>query len=212
MLMDVLTANFEKTTPIFSNEILGVFKNYSKQYVFRMLKKVISDGELKCYARGVYYIPENTFFGTSIISPDQIAKKKYIRNDNYIFGIYSGLSLLNSFGITTQMPNQIEIVTNNETSRKRIIKIANRTYIIRKSRITITNENMAAYTIMQLFNDIEDIDVINKSSLQKITYFINKNNITFKQLALLVEYFPSKTLKRIMRSEMLYGALQGRIM
>lgn len=209
MFLEMLNTNFDKSVPIFSDEILSMFKNYSKQYVFRLLKKAIKEGDIMYYDRGVYYIPEKTFFGYSSINPDQIVKKKYIKNQNEIFGVYSGLSLLNFFGITTQMPNHIEIVTNNEATRKRIIKIANRTYIIRKSRITITNENMAAYTIMQLFNDIEDIDVINKSSLQKITYFINKNNITFKQLAPLVEYFPSKTLKRIMRSEMLYGALQG---
>lgn len=203
MVMETINSRFKATTPIFTEEILDACKNYSKQYVFRMIKKAEENGEIICFDRGIYYIPSKTFFGHSTISSDQVAEKKYLKNNNDTFGIYCGLSLLNIFGITTQMPNQIEIVTNNETTRKREIQISNKTYIIRKSRCVISKDNSAAYTILQLFNDIEDTDVIDESSLAKILYFIKKNNVTTKQLISLADYFPGKTVKRMMRSPLL---------
>lgn len=207
MIMKTIRSNFEKTTPIFADEILQVCKNYSKQYVFKMLKKAEQSGDLRCFDRGIYYIPSKTFFGYSTISSDQVAEKKYVKNSKDTYGIYCGLSLLNNFGITTQMPNQIEIVTNNETTRRREVRISNRTYVIRKSRYLISKENSAAYTILQLFNDMEDTDTIDESSMERISCFMKKNNVTTKQLISLADYFPGKTIKRMMRSPIFYGTV-----
>lgn len=205
--MKTIASSFEKTTPIFADEILKACKEYSKQYVFRMLKKAEQSGDIRCFDRGIYYIPSKTFFGYSTISSDQVAEKKYVKNSKDTYGIYSGLTLLNSFGITTQMPNQIEIVTNNETTRRREVQISNRTYVIRKSRFTISEENYAAYTILQLFNDMEETDSIDESSMKRVSYFMKKNNVTAKQLISLADYFPGKTVKRMMRSPLFYGTI-----
>ncbi len=207
MIMNILNSNFKKTTPIFSDEILKVCSKYSKQYVFKTIKKAEEKNEIRCFERGVYYIPEKTFFGQSSISPDQVALKKYIRNGNDVYGIYSGLILLNSFGITTQVPNQIEIITNNETTRRREIQISGRTFVIRKSRCEITKRNVSAYMILQLFCDMSDEDLNDKLLVKKIKSFIDEKNVSIKQLMKLSAYFPGKTIKRMMGCSLFDGII-----
>lgn len=207
MLAEILNKTYEKTTPIFADEILGLFPNYSKQYVYRLISKAVEEGKLSCYERGVYYIPQKTFFGYSSINADQVALKRYIRSGDDCYGLYVGLSLLNLFGITTQMPNGIEIVTNCEATRRRTVRISNRTYTLKKSRCKITKDNIASYTIFQLFLDMDDGDNLDDSSTELIKSYLNRNNISLKDLMEMSSFFPGKALKRMMRSGILYDVI-----
>ena len=176
--------------------------------MYRLINKALREGSLVCYERGVYFIPSKTFFGISSIDSDQVAEKRYTRNDDSVYGLYSGLSLLNSFGITTQMPNSIEIITNKEATRKREVRISGRPYLVRKSRCEITKDNYASYTILQLFLDMNDNDSLNCSSIEKIRYFMDKNDVTLKNLVEISTYFPGKAVKRMMRSPIFYDAIR----
>ncbi|MDO4500865.1 MAG: DUF6088 family protein [Erysipelotrichaceae bacterium] len=184
-------------TPIFTEEILEVFGDYTRAYVFRIIKKLIDLGELRQYTRGVYYFPKKSFFGEATINSEMVAEKKYIKDLNSVFGIYAGLSLLNKFGITTQVPNMIEIVTNNETTRKRTICIRNRNFIIRKSRVPITEDNYAEYTILQLFTELDDNDILDNFSKSLIQRYIKEHRISKEKIDVLLPYFPKKTKRRM---------------
>lgn len=61
-----------------------------------------------------------------------------------------GLSALNRYGLTTQVPNTTEICTNNETSKLRSVKVGNMSVILRKSRTAITNENVDILSFLEL--------------------------------------------------------------
>jgi len=207
MFINELEKQFGKTNPIMINEILNKYSNYSKQYVYRLINNSIQKEELKLFDRGVYYIPEKTSLGLTSLYPEQVIEEKYIRKGTNICGIYSGLNILNKFGITDQVPNTLEIITNNEKTRKRKIIINNREFIIRKSKCLITNDNYSAYTILQLFNDINDMDIISKESEERINNYIREHNITLKQLFLLSSYFKSTTIKRLTRSFIFDGTI-----
>ena len=88
------------------------------------------DGTIVRFTQGVYYLPTETEFGRSSISIHQILNRKYLNDNDEIFGVYSGLILQNMFGVTTQVPNVLEIVTNKETTRCRKIMIKGREFIL----------------------------------------------------------------------------------
>ena len=198
---------FGINVPIFAEEIIELFSKYTRAYVFRLIKKAEQAGEIVSYSRGVYFLPRKTFFGQSTICSEMVAEKKYIQNKDSVYGIYAGLNLLNYFGLTTQVPNMQEIVTNNETSRKRIVAIDGKEFIIRKSRCKITSENCHEYTLLQLFNDIgkiEKLDVLTKTQIER---YIRENHITQESLIAISMFFPAIAIKNMMKSGVLNGTL-----
>lgn len=190
MFVERLKENFGENNPIFTYEILDTFKEYTKAYVFRLLNKATKNNEIMKHSNGVYYIPKITILGYSKLLPDKIITKKYIKNNEEIYGIYGGIYLENLFDLTTQVPNIIEVISNNESSRCRKINIDGREFILKKTRCAITNENYKEYMILELLsnkNSIADIRTIKK--------YIEDNKITLQSLLEIAKYFPSKVFK-----------------
>ena len=100
----------------------------------QLLKKAENEKTLIKFDKGVYYIPTETRYGKSLISVEQVVRKKYISDKDDVFGIYGGLQMQQSFRLTYQVPSAIEVVTNNETMWVRETKLKNRNIILRKSR------------------------------------------------------------------------------
>ena len=123
MFIERLKENFKIGEPIFIEDILSLFSNFTRAYVFRLLKRAEDAGELVKFSRGIYCLPKKTFFGFSTLTSSVVANNKYITDGNLVYGVYSGLTLLNLFSISTQVPNVIEIVTNKEATRKRVVDI-----------------------------------------------------------------------------------------
>lgn len=192
MFIERIKENFKENEPIFTSEILGLFKEYTKAYVFRLLNKSIENNEIIKYCSGVYYIPSKTRRGLSTIIPEDIINKKYVTNDDDIYGIYAGLLLKNLFNFTTQVPNTIEVVTNNESARSRKITINNREFILKKSRCKITKENYKEYTLLEVLTTKKpsiDIEMIRK--------YVEENSIDKDNLLETAKYFPSSTIKNL---------------
>ena len=134
MFIEKLSKNFDTNEPIFTEEILSLFNEYSRAQVFRYIDKAKNNMELIQFTKGVWG-------DLSMITTDSVVEKKYLRNSNQVYGVYSGIKLLNLFSVTTQMGATIEIVTNNETTCCRHIDINSRKFILRKSRCKITKKN-----------------------------------------------------------------------
>ena len=197
MFINRLKEKFNINEPIFTNEILDLFNEFTRAYVFRLINKAKDKGELFQFANGVYYIPEMTIFGLSTITADEVISKKYIRNGNDVYGIYSGLKLQNIFSVTTQMPYTIEIVTNKETMRSRKTEINGRRFILKKSRCPISKENANAYTVLQLFNDMGTQIKLDNWAKEMVIGFIKKNNVSAKELMNLATVFPAQATKNL---------------
>ncbi len=205
MLSKVLKNNFEYGTPIFTEEILKLFPQYTKAYVFRLIKAAEANGELAKLDTGVYYLPQLTPFGPAVITASAVARKKYITDEKQVYGIYSGLTLQNSLSLTTQITNTPEIVTNNETTRCRKITIDGMPFILRKSRVEITADNADAYRVLQLFTEDNGI-AIGETGLQALSNFIKEKEIRREQLLDMAKSFPARTLQNLIYSEVLYAA------
>ena len=199
-----LRNNFAFNEPIFTEELLKMLPDYSRAQIFRYVDIAKKDNVLVQYDTGVYFMPSITFFGQSIITVDEIVEKKYLKNNGKIYGIYSGIALLNEFHVTTQLAASPIIVTNKESSKKRVIYIKNRRFTLKKSRCKITSENYVAYTILELFNEIGINEKINKYTVDTIVRFMKEKNLDILQLSNLAQYFPSKAIKNMMRSGVLY--------
>lgn len=200
MFTERLRNKFRVDEPIFTQEILELFSDYSRVQVFRLIKKATEDGDIAQYDKGIYYIPQDTILGKSTITADMIIEKKFLRSKQDVYGVYSGIKLLNNFSLTTQMAAVVEIVTNNESAKYREIQIRNRRYILRKSRLPITKENYAAYTILQLFSELnknEKLDAYSKDILLK---YIKDNGVPKEQLFSLSMNFPSRTAQNLIGS------------
>ena len=182
---------------------MDLFPNYSRVQIFRFIKHALDNNGLIRFSNGVYYIPEQMEFGLSTISADDVITKKYIIKDKRYCGVFSGITLLNAFSITTQMAGVIEVVSINESSRKRCVVINGRRFIVRKSRYNINNDNYATYTILQLFSDMHDSDRVNDISKAIILNYCSKNKVTKEKLLSSSTKFPAKALNRLVLSGVL---------
>lgn len=204
MFIERLSEKFNNNEPIFTEEILGLFREYSRAQVFRYIDKAKERKEIVQFTKGVYYIPNVTFWGDlSTITADAVIEKKYLRNAEQTYGVFGGIKLLNNFSVTTQMAAVIEVVTNNETTRCREIAVNGRRFILRKSRCEINKNNYAAYTVLQLFNDFTEQDRLDEASRKRLLEYIKSRKVTQKQLLELSMQFPARATKKLIGSGVL---------
>ena len=203
MFIERIREEYDPNVPIFTKNILKMFPEYSRAYVFRLIKEAEKKGEIIKYTEGVYFMPTEIVLGPSTITADDVIEKKYLREKDDVYGIYSGIKLLNNFSITTQMAGVIEVVTNYESSRCREITIKNRRYIIRKSRCKIDKFNACAYTILQVFSEYEKVGTLNKRSIKKMQEYMKENGTTKEDLFSLSAKFPAKTIQNLVGSGLL---------
>ncbi len=205
MLVDILKKRFKLNEPIFTSEILEIMQEYSRQRVYQMISEATKNGTLVRFDNGIYYLPKETEFGLSTLSIDSVVNKKYIKNNGNTFGIYGKYVIELNFLVSYQVPNLIEVITNNESRRVREISIRGQRVLLRKSRVPITNENEGAYTLMELFNNM-DIRQFQENSMirDSVLNYVKEKQITRSSLINLADAFPSKVMKNIAISGVLY--------
>ena len=202
-LITRLKEEFGEGEPIFTKEIISSWKEYSRPRIFQLLKDMCNDGTITRYDRGVYYFPKTAFWnGPLPLSAVKVAEKKYMKTDGKVFGYYSGLRLLNMIGLTNQVPSKREIVTMNETTRVREVTIGKFYFIVRRSKMKITEENAPLLQVLEIFNKID----APLERYQKENIFALLGNKTIDKALLLecAEYFPKRALKNLMNSEVRY--------
>lgn len=203
MFIERIKENFQINEPIFTQEILDLFSDYSRAQVFRFINTAKDRGEIVQFDKGIYYLPKMTYFGMSNISVDSVIEKKYLSNKNDNYGVYSGIRLLNMFSVTTQVPVVIEIVSNNESSKCRQITIKGRRFILRRSRFEINRDNVYEYVILQLFNDFSNETKLNDLAKKKLLEFMEEKGVTVQKILELSLKFPANTIKKLLKSGLL---------
>lgn len=126
--------------------------------------------------------------------------KKYLSNYS---GYFSGLYFANRIGLSSQMPNVIEIYTNNEKSRIRKINVNNQSVILRRARVTITKDNYSVLAFLELMNSFP-IDYFNYERKEKIKAFIKEYGIDRKQITAYAKFFPDLVMRNLIESEIIY--------
>lgn len=204
-LYETLLEKYGYNEPILTNEIQ--FNNYSKPWIYKELNRLCDNNQIKRFEKGIYYIPKQTPFGSSVLNPSKVVEKKYIKSDNEIFGYYSGCYLLNFLGISNQVPNVIEVYSNNESSKMRDIKVGTQNVRVRKSRVNITKENAAVLTFLELMNTV-DVDALDEEKKQIIIEFIAESNVSRRDITKYSPSYPDKAMRAMIESEMIYNVTQ----
>lgn len=199
-LVKCLKTQYGENTPIFFEDIANVCSGYTRGRVYQLIDAALNSGLLAKAGYDCYYIPTTTPFGKSLLNPRKVIEKKYISNKGEVYGFYTGLALLNSFGITTQMPNVIEVFTNNEATKSRRVTINNQTIIVKRARTTINNSNYKEMMLLELFN-LADVRSIDARATQKIVDYMKQNNISIQGIMKYAKFVPARAIKNFMISE-----------
>ena len=182
--------NQPKATPIFIDEVnqfvLPFYKTGDKQKVYNNVKAILNrlnkENIIKTAYKGIYYIPKTNLFGEMLLGNNEIVKYKYlIDKKGNIKGYITGALLFNQAHLTTQVPNVIDIATNEcKNYNKYFNKDLN--VIIRQPKIKVNNEN---YKYLQLFDLIENKDNIGievENADELIYEFIKENDLDFEKI------------------------------
>lgn len=204
-LFEYLLSTFGANEPFFTTEIR--YGNYSKPWLYKELNKLCDEGKIIRYERGLYYIPTQTVFGPSILDPGKVITKKYIFDGSEVVGYYSGMTLLSQLRLTTQMPNVVEIFTNNETSNTRDVYVGKQKVLLRKARTPINRSNAAVLSFLEMMNSITPkfVDDEKKTIIEE---FITNNRITRKNIAEYAPLFPDRAIRTLVESELIYSVAQ----
>ena len=200
ILIDYLLKKYGTNKPIITEELSIPEISYNN--LRKQLSRYNSQGILEKYSQGVYYIPKDTILGRSTLSIDDVINRKYITNDNDIYGFYSGLSFYNKLGISTQVPFVYEIVTNKEKSRVREITLKNQKIILRKPYVKINKNNYLENQFLDFINNANSNDL--SDNIDVLKKYIKDNNLNKNVILDLITYYPSKTSKKLIESRLLY--------
>ena len=204
-LYEYLLQQYGTNEPILSTDI--TFKDYSRPWVMKQLKSLCEDKKLIRFEKGIYYIPTDTVLGKSVLNPHKVIEKKYINDGDKIIGYYSGITFQNQLKLTTQMPNTIEIYTNNETTNVRDVMVGKQKIILRRARTSINSDNVAVLSFLEMMNDIipSSLDDDKKS---RIVDYINSAGITKNDIITYAKFFPDKVMRNLIESEAIFSVTQ----
>lgn len=195
-----LKNKYSINNPIFIDEIRSMFSGLSKIRIAQLIRESIEKGSLARFESGIYYIPTKTVLGCSTLSTAKVIEKKYIKNDTEVYGFYCGISFMNYIGVTMQVPNTCEIMTNKESTRVRKVNVEKQEVILRKSRVDIDKENYITLQFLEFVASTKtDVLLTNKEKIKK--YFLN--NVDKKQVMKYITKYPSKTIKNLYILELL---------
>lgn len=204
-LLDRLTEDFGCNEPILLDEIdCG---GYSRPWLFKELNELCRTGKLVRFDRGVYYIPTETVLGRSLLDPRKVIEKKYVQTGADRYGYYSGTAFLNQLGLSTQMPNVIEVCTNNEKTRSREITVGMQRVILRKARAEITSKNAAVMSFLELMNETP-VFFFSDDRKRMLADFVAKSGITRSAITEYAPVFPDKAMRTLVESEIIYHVAQ----
>ena len=182
---------YDYNVPIFKEDIkTHILKNIDEEEIdIEKLKnnlnviiyRLIEENIIKQKIRGVYYKPTKTIFGESTISNKVLIERRFLIDAyNNIKGYIVGAKLYNMLGLTTQVPNITDIVTNE----CKYHKIYNDTLRINiyKPKISINNDNYLYLQLLDFIENKENINIENDNFDETIFLIIEKNNLEFEKL------------------------------
>lgn len=203
---EYLIDKFGINEPIYAEEIN--YEDYSRPWILRELKKLVDNGELKRYERGIYYFPEKLPWGKdSTLSPRKIAMKRFVTDGDEVYGYITGLSLWNMSGLSTQVPNLLEVATNKESTRVRDIYIGYQRVRARKSRTEISKDNVRTLQLLDLMNVMQppaSLDGAESFMLKKFVKKVKEAGVTKDSISQYIGLYPAKAMKNLIESGVIY--------
>ena len=196
-LYQYLTENYQDNEPFFLSDIQ--MEGMTDDQVRRQLKALVLGEKVKCFAKGIYYLPQkNIFKSGSKPTLEKVLEYKYLRDKDGQCGYISGLLFFNQLGLTTQVPMQYEIVSNKATNEYRATSLAKSRIIIRKPRVTVTEKNYMALQFLDMLKDVDAYSELSGDNLQKrLIQYMKDAGLKFSDLESYFPYYPDKIYKNL---------------
>ena len=195
MIYEYIINNYKQGEPIFLNEIPGSTNDVVRQE----MKRLTDEKKLVRLYNGVYYLPYKTILGTEgKVSIDKYIEKKYLNANGKITGFYTGLSLVNKYGFTSQNPSVYEICSNEATTKMRKQDVGGNNLIIYKPLALITKDNVKELEFLDLMSIIDKYSELNGDEYKwKLKEYVKKVNINFDIVKKYISLFPNVVYKNI---------------
>ena len=195
MIYEYIINNYKQGEPIFLNEIPGSTNDVVRQE----MKRLTDEKKLVRLYNGVYYLPYKTILGTEgKVSIDKYIEKKYLNANGKITGFYTGLSLVNKYGFTSQNPSVYEICSNEATTKMRKQDVGGNNLIIYKPLALITRDNVKELEFLDLMSIIDKYSELNGDEYKwKLKEYVKKVNIDFDIVKKYISLFPNVVYKNI---------------
>ena len=204
MLYEYLKQNYETGEPIFASDI--ELSNVSEENLRYHFKKLTDTGIICRFDAGIYYFPKINSFGEKQTMPvETVVLHKYILRRGKRIGYYSGHTLANRMGLSTQVPYTIEITSNLAPAPVREVSIKNRKYVLRRPAMEITEDNVA---VLQFLDCLKDLDKCAEEEPEVcgriLSRYALEHGITKSMIDRLIAYYPVKIYKAIYETEVKY--------
>lgn len=195
-LEDALKQDFGYDSPIILNEInsdekYDLDKNSFRKYLSRLHR----EEKIQRYDNGIYYFAsKNKYFNDwSKLSEEKVIENRFVSYLGETFGYFTGYKFANQLSLTVQVPQVIEVATDN-ISKKKIEK----NYIIRKARTEVTEENYKLLQVFDLFTDYESlIEKPSKEVKKRVLGYLKDVEIDRRQLISILKEYPAKTTQKL---------------
>ena len=201
-LYEYLIDQYGYNEPILMSEL--TYKEYSKPWINKELAALCASGKLIRFEKGVYYAPKMTALGPSKLNPQRVIEKKYVASGNEKNGYYSGAFFLNQMGLSTQVPNAVEIYTNAEAAKVREVMVGPMRVILRRARTPINKNNAAVQSFLELMNTVSP-SFFDEERRGITESFIRDSGITKGDITKYAGAFPDKAMRTLVESEMIYS-------
>ena len=167
--------------------------------------------KIKRFDKGIYFLPRASVFKSGAqLSVEKVLESKYLKNKGNRCGYISGLLFYNQMGLTTQVPMQYEVVSNKATSDYRETSLAKSRVIVRRPRVTVTEEN---YKILQFLDMLKDVDIYSEvtgAELQKRLYrYMDEADIKLADLEMYYRYYPDKLYRNLIETKVVYNGISA---
>jgi len=195
MLYDYIKENYENGEPIFISELPG----NSKDYIRQEMKKLADEGKIERVFKGVYLLPYKTILGTAgKMSFEKYINKRFINTNNEISGYFTGIQLANMYGFTTQNPAQIEICSNEASTKQRKLDIIGRSIIVYQPPVKITKDNVSSLQFLDMMTTIDKYSELKNDALKRrLQEFIKITKVDFNLVKKYLPYYPDKTYRNL---------------
>lgn len=158
------------------------------------LKRMFDEGKLGHIEKGVYYVPKQTVFGQ--VKPDynKYAIDLLTRNKGETIGYESGAYFLNRIGLSTLIPRDIEVVSNNY--RRKLPEGCRIT--VKKPPVLVTDENFRYLQILDGIENMNKLHIDAENPTKLLSSVITTNDLDpIKLVGYARKYYPQRILPSV---------------
>jgi hypothetical protein len=196
MLYEYLISSFKPGEPIFMSDI--ELPGVSDASLRQSFKSLADAGDVIRYDNGIYYLPAPRGKDLLKISPNLVAKSKYITRNGEVFGYYAGATFANQLGLIAQVPFVKEIASNYSGGKYREIQLKGQRFIIRKPKAAINASNVTTLQFLDLLNTLDQTcDLGLEEARARLSAFIIEADIKREDLDEYIHLYPEKVYKSI---------------